>query len=288
MKRNHEAFSQGYHTSRASSKMPAIQLDKTEANLRLLLLDVAKSISPSKKNESAIGGPVVLRWAGGWVRDKLLGLQSHDIDVAINNMTGKDFAENVRRFVAKQPGKEVRGISKGSVGFIHNVDANPEKSKHLATAMLKIAGLDIDFVNLRKEIYTDDSRAPEKLEFGTAEEDARRRDATINALFYNLNTDQIEDFTGGVPDIEKKIIRTPLEPLRTFTDDPLRVLRLIRFASRLSFSIDPNTERYMADEKVLASLRVKISRERVGIELEKMLRGKIISQHLQAAGNNGG
>lgn len=254
--------------------MPSIELNQAEANLRLLLLDVAKSVDTSMETVSKIDEPVVLRWAGGWVRDKLLGLQSHDIDVAINNMTGKDFAEHVRLFVEQQPGTEVHGISKDSVGYVHNVDANPEKSKFLATAMLKVAGLDMDFVNLRKEMYTDDSRAPVRLEFGTAEEDAQRRDATINALFYNLHSDQIEDFTGGVPDMNARIIRTPLEPLKTFTDDPLRVLRLIRFASRLSFSIDPDTERYMADEKVLASLRVKISRERVGIELEKMLRGK--------------
>jgi tRNA nucleotidyltransferase/poly(A) polymerase len=132
--------------------------------------------------------------------------------------------------------------------------------------------LDLDFVNLRKETYAQDSRNPQ-MEFGTAEEDALRRDATINALFYNLHTDQVEDFTGGLADLDAKVIRTPMEPLQTFMDDPLRVLRLVRFASRLQFSIDPETERFMGDRRVLDALTVKISRERVGVELEKMLKG---------------
>ena len=274
MKRKRDQVSQGCHTARATPSMPSITLTEEESSLRLLLLDVAKSIGPSQKHEPHIDGPVILRWAGGWVRDKLLGLQSHDIDVAINNMTGKAFAERVHQLFEGESPSQIHGFKRSDISKVHNVDANPEKSKHLATAILRIRNLDLDFVNLRKEVYTDDSRAPEKLEFGTAEEDATRRDATINALFYNLNTDQIEDFTGGVPDLEARVIRTPMEPLKTFTDDPLRVLRLIRFASRLDFSIHPGTERYMADEKVLASLRVKISRERVGIELEKMLRGR--------------
>jgi len=70
------------------------------------------------------------------------------------------------------------------------------------------------------------------------------------------------------------LMRTPLEPLKTFTDDPLRVLRLIRFASRLGFTIDPAAAKVMADETVLRNLKVKISRERVGVELEKMLKGE--------------
>jgi tRNA nucleotidyltransferase/poly(A) polymerase len=117
------------------------------------------------------------------------------------------------------------------------------------------------------------------MEFGTAEEDALRRDATVNALFYNLQTDQVEDFTGGLRDMEKKLIRTPLEPFQTFMDDPLRVLRLIRFASRLGFSIDPAAEAVMGDPRVTEALKLKISRERIGIELEKMLKGEYLFLH---------
>ena len=249
--------------------MPTIDLSQKEQKLRLLLLDVARSIDASGHAPE----PVVLRWAGGWVRDKLLGIESHDIDVAINAMTGVSFAQRMCDYCDTSEAITNHQIDKTDIGNLHNVARNPDKSKHLETAMVRMFGLDLDFVNLRKETYTDQSRNP-KVEFGTAEEDALRRDATINALFYNLNTNEIEDYTGGVLDIKAKIIRTPLEPLQTFTDDPLRVLRLVRFASRLEFAIDPNTELFMGDKKVLESLKVKISRERVGIELEKMLKGR--------------
>lgn len=280
MKRKLGEFLHGSNTSRPLSthpsppkftkpRMTAIKLSPKELQLRHLLLDVVKWIDAS----GAAREPVVLRWAGGWVRDKLLGRESHDIDVAINAMTGVTFAEHMCNFCDTPEAIRDHNIGKNDIGNLHNVARNPEKSKNLETAMVKIFGLDLDFVNLRKEVYADNSRNP-IMEFGTAEEDAFRRDATINAVFYNLNSDEIEDYTGGVADMEAKLIKTPLEPLKTFTDDPLRVLRLVRFASRLEFTIDPATEKYMGDEKVLDSLRVKISRERVGIELEKMLRGK--------------
>ncbi|KAF4502629.1 CCA tRNA nucleotidyltransferase, mitochondrial [Fusarium agapanthi] len=245
-----------------------VQLTSKEQQLRRLLLDVAKDIDESGKAPE----PIVLRWAGGWVRDKLLDIQSHDIDVAINAMTGVPFAQAMCDYCERPEAMSKHNIGPADIGSLHNVARNPEKSKHLETAMVKMFGLDLDFVNLRKETYTEDSRNPQ-MEFGTAEEDARRRDATVNALFYNLHDDRVEDFTGGLADMEAKIIRTPLEPFQTFMDDPLRVLRLVRFASRLQFTIDASTRRFMAGPKVLEALRAKISRERIGVELEKMLKG---------------
>ncbi|KAM0238974.1 hypothetical protein ACHAP5_008480 [Fusarium lateritium] len=245
-----------------------IQLTPKEQQLRNLLLDVAKAIDDAGQAPE----PVVLRWAGGWVRDKLLNIQSHDIDVAINAMTGVPFAQAMCDYCEGPEAMAKHNIGPADIGNLHNVARNPEKSKHLETAMVKMFGLDLDFVNLRKETYTEDSRNPQ-MEFGTAEEDARRRDATVNALFYNLHDDCVEDFTGGLTDMDAKIIRTPLEPFQTFMDDPLRVLRLVRFASRLQFTIDATTRKFMADPKVLEALRLKISRERVGVELEKMLKG---------------
>lgn len=180
-----------------------------------------------------------------------------------------DIPENLEKYKRNHPNGE---LNEAFVS-LHKIEANPEKSKHLETVSTKIFGLDIDLVNLRKETYTDDSRNPQ-MEFGTAEEDALRRDATINALFYNLNESKVEDFTGrGFSDMRNKIIRTPLEPYQTFKDDPLRVLRLIRFASRLGYQIDPATERAMQNSDISATLKKKISRERVGTELEKMLKG---------------
>lgn len=248
-----------------------VQLNALEQRLRRLLLDVCESIDAT----GDVSEPVVLRWAGGWVRDKLLGTDSHDIDVAINVMTGVQFAQRMYDFCTTPSAIEKHAIGPSDIGNTHRVSRNPEKSKHLEPAMVKIFGLDLDFVNLRKETYVDDSRNP-TVEFGTAEEDALRRDATINALFFHLHRDCIEDFTGGLDDLEAGVIRTPLDPLQTFTDDPLRVLRLVRFASRLQFDIDPIAEGFMSHPTVLQALRVKISRERVGIELEKMLRGSVL------------
>jgi tRNA nucleotidyltransferase (CCA-adding enzyme) len=261
----------------AESPAPTIHLNEREERLKNLLVDVADFIDKHPVDTAEDGKtkpePVVLRWAGGWVRDKLLGIESHDIDTAINCMTGEAFALRLRTFCESEANREKHSIGPEDVSILYKVARNPEKSKHLETTTSRLFGLDIDFVNLRRETYAEDSRNPQ-MEFGTPEEDAERRDATVNALFYRLDTASIEDFTGGLPDLEAKLMRTPLEPLKTFTDDPLRVLRLIRFASRLGFTIDPAAARVMADETVLRNLKVKISRERVGVELEKMLKGE--------------
>jgi tRNA nucleotidyltransferase (CCA-adding enzyme) len=247
-----------------------IELTPREAQLKDLLLDAAAYVNSSRRDAE----PVVLRWAGGWVRDKLLGIESHDIDTAVNVMTGEAFAFKICELCEKPETVERHNISSTDVGNLHKIARNPDKSKHLETTTIKLLGFDVDFVNLRKETYTEDSRNPQ-MEFGTAEEDALRRDATVNALFYNLHTSQVEDFTTGLEDMESKRIRTPLGPFQTFMDDPLRVLRLVRFASRLQFTIDPTVESVMGDRNVLDALRLKISRERVGVEIEKMMKGMI-------------
>lgn len=256
--------------------MHAVHLNRRESQLQRLLLDVSKFINESNITEQ----PLVVRWAGGWVRDKLLGIETHDIDVAINVMTGVDFAQRMCTYCSTEEAINKHSIKPDDIGNLHNVARNPDKSKHLETAMLRIFGLDLDLVNLRKEKYAETSRNP-TVEFGTPEEDAFRRDASINALFYNLHTNEIEDFTGGLHDLAGKVVRTPLNPLETFKDDPLRVLRLVRFASRLDFTIDDNACSVMADEQVLKALQAKISRERVGTELEKMLRGRHPSSALE-------
>ncbi|KAE8400914.1 hypothetical protein BDV37DRAFT_256361 [Aspergillus pseudonomiae] len=262
--------------------LPIIQLTPLENTLKSLLLDVADYI---RERTIAEGGNAadtprtVLRFTGGWVRDKLLGIDSHDIDVGINNMTGYQFGlllkdyldipENLQKYKKNHNNGEL----KDAIVSLHKIEANPEKSKHLETVTTKIFGLDIDLVNLRKETYSDDSRNPQ-MEFGTAEEDAMRRDATINALFYNLNESKVEDFTRrGFEDMRDQVIRTPMEPYQTFKDDPLRVLRLIRFASRLGYRIDEDTENAMKNKDISEALKLKISRERVGTEMTKMLKG---------------
>ncbi|GAB7343287.1 hypothetical protein MBLNU457_1341t2 [Dothideomycetes sp. NU457] len=284
----------------AANSHQSVKLTEVETTLRRLLLDVADYIESDPKSFNTEGQAslpdelakekLILRFTGGWVRDTLLGVGSHDIDVSINKMTGLQFGLRMKEYLEIPGNPEkygLEGVAKTDsqsnkagttdksklVGGLHKIEANPEKSKHLETVTTKVLGLDIDLVNLRKETYTEESRNPQ-MEFGTPEEDAMRRDATVNAMFYNLNTEQVEDFTGkGHDDMRDKIIRTPLEPYQTFKDDPLRVLRLIRFASRLDYVIERAVEQCMGVPEIQEALRAKISRERVGVELEKMLKG---------------
>ncbi|KAJ3093218.1 hypothetical protein HK102_000019 [Quaeritorhiza haematococci] len=195
---------------------------------------------------------------------QLLGKESSDLDIALDTMTGYEFGVEVKNYL------ERHGRHKQS---IHKIQSNPDKSKHLETATMRIFDTDVDFSNLRTEIYHDHSRIP-VVEFGTPLEDAERRDITINTLFYNLHTQEVEDFTGkGLPDLRNGQIRTPLPPLKTFIDDPLRVLRVIRFASRFSYAIVPEILDAVQHEDIKSAFAVKISRERVGVEVDKMLKG---------------
>lgn len=236
-----------------ANELQNIQLNDTENKIFGVLLAVSNQLPQHP----------VLRVAGGWVRDKLLGRDNKDIDVAIDNMSGAEFAGAVVDYMRSV------GEATKNVGVIKS---NPEQSKHLETATTFIYGLPIDFVNLRTETYAD-SRIPD-MKAGTPEEDALRRDLTINALFYNINTGKIEDFTGkGIEDLKNGIIRTPLEPIQTFKDDPLRALRAIRFASRYGFKLDPALIEAAKDPGVKEALKSKISRERIAEELRGMLKG---------------
>ncbi|KAH7104706.1 transfer RNA nucleotidyltransferase [Auriculariales sp. MPI-PUGE-AT-0066] len=157
---------------------------------------------------------------------------------------------------------------------VYKVDQNAEKSKHLEPGGITIFGQKIEFVNLRSEEYAADSRVP-TIEFGTPVQDALRRDATINALFYNIHTRSVEDLTDkGIPDLQAGLIRTPLPARETFLDDPLRVLRCIRFSAKFGFDIDPDVKKSALDPVIQDAIIAKVSRERVGVEIEKMLTGR--------------
>eukprot|EP01107_Rhizomastix_libera_P000073 TRINITY_DN10119_c0_g1_i1.p1 TRINITY_DN10119_c0_g1~~TRINITY_DN10119_c0_g1_i1.p1 ORF type:complete len:433 (+),score=75.41 TRINITY_DN10119_c0_g1_i1:89-1387(+) len=159
------------------------------------------------------------------------------------------------------------------VGLCHSIGvimANPEQSKHLETATTKIFGYPIDFCNLRCETYADDSRIPQ-IRIGTPIEDAHRRDLTINSLFYRIDTRVVEDLTEkGLQDLKDGIIRTPLAPLETFTDDPLRVLRTVRFMARFGFKILPEIIQAARNPAVKEAFQTKVSRERIGKEMSLM------------------
>lgn len=185
---------------------------------------------------------------GGFVRDAFLNRPTKDIDIVVE---GKGIE------IAQEVGKKV-GAGKVSV------------FKNYGTAQFVYDGLDIEFVGARKESYQQHSRNP-IVENGTLQEDQERRDFTINALAFSLNKSDfgsLVDPFGGVKDMENKRIVTPLDPVITFSDDPLRMLRAVRFASQLGYTIDPVT--YQAIEKNAHRLEI-ITIERIMDEFNKIM-----------------
>lgn len=185
---------------------------------------------------------------GGYVRDQIMDRQTKDIDIVCLGSGIKLAGETA---AALNPAPEV-------IVF-----------KRFGTAMFKWRGVEMEFVGARKESYSPDSRKP-AVEEGTLQDDQYRRDFTINALAYSLNEDfgVLVDPFGGVEDIKKGLIRTPLDPERTFSDDPLRMMRAIRFATQLNFRIESETYEAIA----ASSERIAIvSKERINTELEKIL-----------------
>jgi len=189
---------------------------------------------------------------GGYVRDCFLGRECNDIDIVVEG-SGIDFAGAV----GEKTGKKVSYF------------------KNFGTAMLRYKGDEIEFVGARKESYRRESRKP-IVENGTLEDDQLRRDFTINAMAFSLNAEDygaLVDPFGGIRDLAAGIIRTPLDPDTTYSDDPLRMLRAVRFATKLStpelqFQIVPES---MESMRRMASRLDILSRERIAEELNKML-----------------
>ena len=184
---------------------------------------------------------------GGYVRDCFLGIPNDDIDIVVEG-SGIALAEAV---AAK---------CKAKVSVFRN----------FGTAMLKYKGIEVEFVGARKESYDRNSRKP-VVEDGTLEEDQLRRDFTINAMAFSLQEEDygaLVDPFGGIRDLAAGIIRTPLDPEQTYSDDPLRMLRAIRFATRLGFTIVPESLEAM---KRMAGRMKILSLERIVEELDKML-----------------
>lgn len=185
---------------------------------------------------------------GGYVRDRIMERDfNNDIDIVVLG-SGIDFACAVAKAL----------------------DAKVTVYKNFGTAMLMHEGLNIEFVGARKESYRSDSRKP-IVEDGTLEDDQNRRDFTINALAISLNNEDygtLLDPFGGLEDIRLRVIRTPLDPSETFSDDPLRMMRAIRFASQLKFRIDTTAIQAIAANRQ----RIKIiSKERIIDELNKIV-----------------
>lgn len=186
---------------------------------------------------------------GGFVRDKVLGRGCKDLDIVCTG-DGIDLAQAVAAGLKPHP----------RVSFF----------KNFGTAHFNWKGFDVEFVGARKESYQSHSRKPE-VSAGSLEDDQKRRDFTINALAIDLtkaNYGKLTDPFGGLEDLKQKIIRTPLDPDITFSDDPLRMMRGIRFATQLGFNIHPDTLEAISRNRD----RIKIvSQERITDELNKII-----------------
>lgn len=185
---------------------------------------------------------------GGFVRNTLLDKPTNDIDIVCDG-SGIALAEQVAEQLGGLPVTVFRNFG---------------------TAMIKAADFELEFVGARKESYRADSRKP-LVEDGTLEDDQKRRDFTINAMAISLNAsdygDLIDPF-GGVAHLKKKIIKTPLDPHLTFSDDPLRIMRAVRFAAQLQFDIEPDT--FEAITEQAGRLKI-VSQERITEELNKII-----------------
>ena len=197
---------------------------------------------------SELGYPTYV--VGGYVRDRLLARPSKDMDIVCVG-SGITLAQNIA--------SKLRPIPRVSI------------YPRFGTAMLKHKDLEVEFVGARKESYRHDSRKP-IVENGSLEDDQHRRDFTINALAVSLNDNnfgEIIDPFNGLYHLEQKIIKTPLEPGKTFSDDPLRMMRAIRFSTQLGFEIEEET--YNGIKKYKNRIGI-VSKERITIELEKILK----------------
>lgn len=193
---------------------------------------------------------------GGYVRDLFLGRHSTDIDF-VTVGSGIRLAEKVAMSFGP----------KTSIAVYSN----------FGTAQVKHGGLELEFVGARKESYSHNSRNP-VVEDGTLDDDQKRRDFTVNAMAISLNETtfgELVDPFDGISDIGKKLIRTPLDPDVTFSDDPLRMMRAIRFATQLGFEIYPDTFEAIARNRERISI---ISKERVFDELEKIVKSPVPSK----------
>lgn len=193
---------------------------------------------------------------GGYVRDLFLERPSNDIDVVVVG-SGIQVASELKNILGKK--------------------AHLSVFKNFGTAQVKYKDTEVEFVGARKESYSHDSRKP-IVEDGTLEDDQNRRDFTINAMAVCLNKDRLGELVdpfGGVDDLWDGIIRTPLDPNITFSDDPLRMMRCVRFATQLNFFIDDET--FAALERNAERIKI-ISGERIAEELNKIMMTKTPSK----------
>ena len=226
------------------TKKKRMKLYSDEALARILDQDIFHQIS-AVADRLGVECYVV----GGYVRDIFLERPSDDIDIVVVG-SGIEVASELK----KQLGRR----------------AHLSVFKNFGTAQVKVGDMEVEFVGARKESYSHDSRKP-IVENGTLEDDQNRRDFTINAMAICLNQrrfGELVDPFNGIADLEDGIIATPLDPVITFSDDPLRMMRCIRFATQLNFHIEEDT--FIALQRMAERIKI-VSGERIEVELNKII-----------------
>lgn len=204
-------------------------------------MDVRKNATEIVRRLVAAG--YIAYFAGGWVRDYVMKRPSEDIDIATD-----------------APPQVVQEL------FKHTIPLGLE----FGMVIVVMNGHNFEVTTFRRDINYENGRKPQKIELSTPEEDALRRDFTINGMFYDPLTDTIYDYVNGMQDIQKGIIRTIGDPHERFTEDRLRMIRAVRFASRFDFAIDDQTQQAIAQNAL--TLFPAVAMERVWQEFNKMVR----------------
>lgn len=224
----------------------SFELSEEETKLFKLLLAVISFHSLSET--------VVLRVAGGWVRDKLLGRSSSDIDVVVSGIDCRAFLDLLNQYLdAHDQERKTYSV----------MEPSPEHGKHVPNYNMALFGISVDFVPLR-------GSPPSPLR------DALLRDLTVNALHYNIARGCVEDATGkGLPDLKQRILRAPTEPRETLSYDPLRALRVARFAACMNqYAVEGRLMEAMASDETREELGRRTKRDRIGQELRKALNAR--------------
>ncbi len=206
-------------------------------------------------------------WAvGGYVRDRLLHRDHPDLDIVVEDGRGQDLAEAYAELVGAR---------------------HPAVFPRFGTAQVNVGGRLVEFASARAESYARDSRKPD-VRPATLDEDLRRRDFTVNTLLMDFHGNVVDRLGSGLPDLEARVLRTPRDPRQTFDDDPLRMLRAIRFAAQLGFELAPGLLPAMRElrdrarppvlspERVAEELRKMILSERPGLALDLMQRAGLL------------
>lgn len=274
-----------YKSMHKNAALPSniqIPLDGTEAQIFNFIRAACDDIG------AIVGQKPTARVAGGWIRDKFLNRPSKDIDITVDTMGGDQFASWLHKVATQRYGTQQKVVTEAKT-----TEERPEQIKNLAVAFLRIFGQDIEILPLRgNEVYEAGSRNPVSTQSAGPEDDAYRRDLTINSLFYNINERLVEDFTGtGYDDLLTMTLRTPTrrghsptdEATRILTEDPLRLLRILRFHSRYPNSkIAPEVLKAMANpdiqhqvvRRLYGDTGAGIVPERTADELRKLFMGE--------------